>query len=482
MSDMKLLLEDSSFFRKCYICCLFLCNISFLQIFSYIALPFIFIWGALLMLKNEMRYRGFYNIKYGIWIITFILSTVLTSVYYLFDNFLFNILMIFHVAICFFIFYGLHNERNKNHKAELFSICKAIIYLTLVCGITGIVLLLCGVSFEFLWIKFIIYENRFTGVYINPNLLGFISVVSVFCCHIVSKEKFIQASGYKKLKTPLVAACIIINLISLFLCDSNSSLVFFVCYVLFSAFYKSISFEKYCFNKKTILKSIFITVSSVIIITSVFATRYFCQSGFSFLMVKAAEVTQDMTHQSVFDLDISQNLTTFTHENKNFDSGRIKLIKNSANLFLKYPILGVGRGNIIEYSKRYVEDGVLDYNLNFNDIHNGYITILISSGILGFSAFAIFGFKLGKNIIMTLLQKRETFKNTEVPCEASFLCAYLVFACFEKALLYDISIMVMLFWLILGHISCILRDQENEETALQAEQLLYQQQQCRERI
>lgn len=36
----------------------------------------------------------------------------------------------------------------------------------------------------------------------------------------------------------------------------------------------------------------------------------------------------------------------------------------------------------------------------------------------------------------------------------AFLSAYLFYALFEKALLYDISFMVMWFWLIMGYTSC----------------------------
>jgi hypothetical protein len=32
--------------------------------------------------------------------------------------------------------------------------------------------------------------------------------------------------------------------------------------------------------------------------------------------------------------------------------------------------------------------------------------------------------------------------------------SYLVFACFEKAVLYDISFMVIIFWFVLGQIMC----------------------------
>ncbi|HRN38943.1 MAG TPA: hypothetical protein PLJ36_00835, partial [Ruminococcus bromii] len=49
---------------------------------------------------------------------------------------------------------------------------------------------------------------------------------------------------------------------------------------------------------------------------------------------------------------------------------------------------------------------------------------------------------------------KKTYRDDVYPCLFAFLFAYLIFACFEKALLYDISFMVVWFWLIMGYMSC----------------------------
>lgn len=95
--------------------------------------------------------------------------------------------MLLHVVMCFFLFYGMHTEPEFDYRIELYHIAKFIMYATTVMNIIGITCLMFGFKFEWYWIKFTVYENRFTGCYVNPNLLGFISVVSIFCCHILSK-------------------------------------------------------------------------------------------------------------------------------------------------------------------------------------------------------------------------------------------------------------------------------------------------------
>ena len=148
-----------------------------------------------------------------------------------------------------------------------------------------------------------------------------------------------------------------------------------------------------------------------------------------------------------------KNDVTFGHENKNIDSGRFKLWKESINLFKISPFIGISNGNIVFYSEVY-SNGVLNYSYHKSDLHNGYLTILVSTGIIGFLLFGIFGFRFAKHSAQHLFLQKKTFRNDVYPCLFAFLFAYLIYAMFEKALLYDISFMVMWFWLMMGYMSC----------------------------
>ena len=140
-------------------------------------------------------------------------------------------------------------------------------------------------------------------------------------------------------------------------------------------------------------------------------------------------------------------------QNKNIDSGRKKLWLESINLFKLSPIIGISNGNIVLYSAEY-SNGALEYSYHKSDLHNGFLTILVSTGIIGFVLFGIFGFRFAKHSAQHLFLQKKTYRDDVYPCLFAFLFAYLIFACFEKALLYDISFMVVWFWLIMGYMSC----------------------------
>lgn len=477
MSEIKAMLKDTSFYRISYIVCLFFCNISFLQVMSYLALGFMFIWGVVLVFYNEKKFRTFYHLRFGVWIAAFIFCAGITSIYHILDNFLLNILMLFHVAICFFIFYGMHTDKYSNNstssltpRAELYSICRFVVYASTICAILGLIFMMCGVSFEVLWIKFIIYENRFTGIYSNPNLLGFTAVSSLFCCHLLTKNKFIEQSGQNRVSTIWLVACVVTNMISLLLCDSNASLVLGIGYGFFFVVYKFFVKEDKLSRKQAVQKSLAVVLAGVIIVFSSLIVRDFCQAGFSVLMVQTNQTQSSTISKDDID-DITSNIITFNHVNENLDSGRFKLIKNWAELFSLHPLLGIGKGNLIEYSQRYLSNGVLNYGLNYSDLHNGYLTLLVCSGLLGFTLFSIFGLRFAKHTIAIVFKNRHKMTDDTYPCEICFLLAYLIYACFEKTLLYDLSYMVMFFWLILGSVSCMLTKYETDETP----QMIYMQ-------
>lgn len=463
MERIKAVLTDNSIFRRCYIICLFLCNVSFVQIVTYVGLVLLFIWAIFLLIYNEIKKHTFQKTRYGAWLLAYLVFTIVTAFIHINDNFFYNIVIELHIAICFFLFYSVHTEKHLNFRRELYSICRFVVYATTVIGVVGLAFLMAGISFELWWVKFIVYENRFTGLYTNPNILGFTSVVAVFCCHMLCKKDFVTLSGKDRVSRIWLAFCLAINAVSLFLCDSNAALVLMVCYCIFFVLYKMFGAERTFSKKQIVTKIIACALAGAFIVGMVFCVRFVCQSGMSEIMERADIITEtvndDDNEQQMF---AATSRITFTHENKNLDSGRLKLLRQAASLFSDFPLFGIGKGNIYNYGEEKFDNGIAFSDLYgkelaqfVTDFHNGYAMILVCSGIVGFVIFSIFGLRFAKHISIYVF-KDENLKESILPCMYSFLCAYLVYAFFEKALLYDVSFTVLFFWLIMGYVSCFL--------------------------
>lgn len=462
MIAVKEKLKDSSLFRKLYIVDLFFCNIAFLQIPAYVLLVFLFIWGVGLVIYNQRVNNTFFKLRFGLWVGAFLIFSLLSIIINFSATILYSLIMLLHILVCFFVFYGMHTESDFDFRSELYSIARFIVYVTTVANIIGIICLMFGITFEWYWIKFTIYENRFTGVYVNPNLLGFVSVVSIVCCHMLYKEKLMKSVNQPRVSKIWIFTCVATNLFSLILCDSNASLVLALAYAIVYIIYIFFADKTGLSASKIIFKIIALAVVGAFLISSALMLRTICQTGFSVVLSKTNSIISVIMGDDDITSGISstENNTTeekkdvtFGHENKNIDSGRFKLWKESINLFKISPIIGISNGNIVFYSEEY-SNGVLNYSYHKSDLHNGYLTILVSTGVIGFLLFGIFGFRFAKHSAQHLFLQKKTFRNDVYPCLFAFLFAYLIYAMFEKALLYDISFMVMWFWLMMGYMSC----------------------------
>lgn len=470
MSKLKKTLLDTSLFRRSYIICLFCGNISFVLIPAYVVLIFLFLWGLFLLVYNEVKHHTVLKTRYGAWLLGFVVTSLVTVTIHLADSVLYNVynlIMVLHVAMCFFIFYSVHTEKHLNFRRELYSVCKFIVYTTTVLGIAGLVFLMAEISFEVLWQKFIVFDNRFDGMFINPNQTGFIAVVGIFCSHMLLKKDFIAISGRERVSRIWIGSCVAVNAISLLLCDSNGAMVLMIGYAVFFVIYKMFGSESRFTLRQIVTKSAACLLAGVVIIASLFFVRNITQAGFVQIMKSANPV---VISDGITEMIVEEEaIVTFEHENKNLDSGRFKLWEQAAKMFLEHPILGIGKGNIYEYGNRMFEDGIRfskSYGILapiLTDFHNGYITILICSGVVGLVLFCIFGLRFFKHITMHVFRD-DSLKESVLPCMYSFLCAYAIYSFIEVGLLFNVNFMVLFFWLILGYTSCFLVKYEPDRT------------------
>ena len=115
-------LKDTSLFRTLYIIDLFFCNVSFLQIPAYIFRVPLFLWGVRLVILNQRRYNTFFKLRFGLWIGAFLVVSLVTILFNYSITLFYSLLMLLHVLICFFVFYGAHTEPDFDLRKELYFI------------------------------------------------------------------------------------------------------------------------------------------------------------------------------------------------------------------------------------------------------------------------------------------------------------------------------------------------------------------------
>ena len=452
LKGLKSFFLNPSKFRITYLLTLFFTNVVLLRSVAVIAQYVLMLWAAVIIYFYYIRNGRILKIKYKHYLILYLISITLTALLNVTSNFLLNMLMAVHIGICFFVFYGMHTERNKKRiYREIYILAVSVIMITFLLNLAAFPFACLSIHFKWMDYLFIIYENRFTGFFINPNLLGFFSVISIAFTHFLTKPSFIKRAYARQPKTWVLYLISGFNLICMFLSDSNASFVFLICYIVAYTFFRIFkspaepSFRRITKKAAKFLSCILITV--LVMLLARMATGYTVSQLASLTQVKLpSSVTQPLPSDAVPSID--GETVSFKHENSNIDSGRRRLLTESVALIKNYPLFGIGKANLVPYSERYIEGG-----LHFSDLHNGYLTIIVCSGLIGFIIFIGFAINLARHMIKSLFMEEKNMRRTIFPCLFSFIFAYCVYSCFEKTLLYEISFMVVIFWAILGYAS-----------------------------
>lgn len=449
---------NTSIFRICYVICLFLNSFMFFLPIGSVIVALLMLWSIFIIYFYYIKNRRFFNILYSRWLYAFLLSCLITSVIHIQDNFLINLYYTYQNAVCFFLFYGLHTEKNKKRvKKEMYTIFTFIVAATTVAAAASIPLIfftngfdvemltVTENGFEYIMQHFLVYENRFTGFFTNPNLLAFTSVAAIVSAHILTKKDFVKSAGKKPLKVSLLIVSMLINFLALFLSDSNSSLVLIICYAVGIIIYKFFAGCKELTIKQLLIKSGAVLLSVLIILPVTLTFRSISKTAISAIISSKVDKAED---GSIPPSRVEDEIVSFTHENSNLDSGRIRLLTQSAAIISQYPIFGIGKANVVDYGQRYVEGG-----LKYNDFHNGYLTIVVCSGFLGFILFMGFAVHILRHSVLSLFMEKKTLKNSAFPCVFAFVFSYAVYAVFEKTILNEQTFMVVFFWLFMGYLS-----------------------------
>ncbi len=427
----------------------------YLPSLNFIVWVFMFLWSVYLFFKKLIKPKYIARIRYRKIIYTFLISGLITVIIHYSSNLFMNLFMLYWTALCFFAAYGLHSEQSfTKSKREMIYILRFIMLATSAFMLVGLGFLVIFPKGIKLWgYNFSIYENRFVGIMTNANVLAFYACIAVLCCHILWRIDKLQGTLVPAKKFVYIS-CGVINIISVFLSDSNAALMFMITYICFLAFYRLFKNQK----KGKILEFVLRFISLIVICTITAAILLFIRTSVQScvsLMLTSGESKTQITNSITTNNgsvqikdDVKPDLpTTFEHQNTNIDSGRFTIWKQAAGLFEKFPIMGIGQANIVSYGERYLG------GLKYSDFHNGLLTILISFGLVGFNIFIIFAITVAKAMLKAIfLGKNKCRKDGDIlVLIVAFCAAYCVYSMFEVVLLMRVEYRVFIFWIMIGY-------------------------------
>lgn len=450
-AKIKRTIFDTSLFRLCYLSVYFLYMITRLtnNIYMRGAVVILTVWGAVVSVHSIIRNKSHFRIVYGFWLFGFLLSFLLTILLHISSDMYalgFNIFLLLQTFICFVLFYGMHAERSFLYRFELYLTVRFYVYISTIAAVIGLVLLLTGATEVF-------YNGSFTGVYLNPNFQGFVAAIAVIFCHMLTKPDFMNRSGQKRVSRIWIAACAILNLVVLILSDSNASILFLGAYGAITVFMHLLSLVNELTPIKIIARLIAIIAVGVFLLYILMFVRAVFRLG-------VAAATSPDGELSRADISKITGGSFFSFVSDSGLNSRLSLWDAGLKIFAQNPVFGVGKGDLyrliveVSGSRSYF---TTDYftNILIADMHNGYFSVLVTTGAVGFIFFMAFLIRfVCKMTIPVWYVHRSIMKYSAYPCLLALLGAYLMYSLVERTFLFTDSFFIIIFWLILGYISC----------------------------
>lgn len=452
LQKLQMVLFDESLFRCCYLASFFFYMVSYLSGPAIVLIGITSAWGVLIGVRSIIYNKAYSKIYHGFWLGAFVLSFTLTLIFNISADFIavaYNFILIVHTFICFVVFYGMHIHRGTMYRWEMYLFTRFFIYAATVSAFIGLTFLLLGVQFVF-------YQNTFTGVFFNPNYQGYVSALALIFCHFMTKPDFLVQARQKRVSRIWITACALLNLIALVLSNSNGSLLLLGIYVGFMVLFRLLALSEKLTPRKIIVRVAALAMVGFLLICLLMSLR----AAFRIVVASLSSAEGEITKAEISSLTKGSFFNIFTDSGL---SSRLDLWGAGLKAFLNNPVFGVGKGDLFNYiydtigMKSYFTDDYLT-NVFVADMHNGYISILVSAGIVGVGLFFIFFFKFCKMTLPVWYVQRRIMTYSVYPCMISFVAAYLIYALIERTILFDFTFIVTSFWAMLGYMSCYATD------------------------
>ncbi|MBO6126569.1 MAG: O-antigen ligase family protein [Clostridia bacterium] len=446
----KNIFYDISLFRIFYVISLLfeIIAISPIEIFAGYLNGIIFIWGIFICLHIMFKESYKFNIKNKNIAFLFIILGVFTSCFNFSSNILMNLIINFNNLMCIFLFLGMSkNTSQEKADAEVNFLFKFIIYFSFFVSIFSIYILFAHKHINFMGHDLGISQNRFFGITTNPNQLAFLSVISIFSCDFLQDKYF---KNKFKINKFFLRICMALNIITLFLTDSNAAFIFITIYLSIKLFYENFSSYDKFKNIKFLREIIFVSMLIIFLVSGSFLLRMGCQKLVT-QIINSQKINENLPEeQKTLKLDDFKEPLKIGRGNHELSSGRILLFKQGIKLSKIHPIVGIGRENLYYYSRIYL-DGGLAFPYNHADLHNIYLTIIVSYGWLGFALFMILILSYIYKIAHVIFIKMHSMNSKLISKLFAIIIAYFVYASFEVGILSGIAFADILIWLYLGY-------------------------------
>lgn len=349
-----------------------------LSVFSY----FVAVLGAAVLVFRLVHFKRYTHTR-GIFILilfcgSYCLSALLTRAYGLSEN----IQAMVWIVIQFFIVYTYDNALpiEKDKKEISLLGCFFVVYTFVMAAIAVVMLLVDYNNFRevggtavisgFLW-------NRLWGIYTDPNYGAVFAIVSIVmsCAFMKGAQKGIKAF--------LIVNCIL-EVIYISFSDSRTGMVALLVTIAAAVYLLTLRAKKLEGKKTVVRGTISVVLALVMALCSIGVLKAVQSSGNA---VKELQYAHKVENGEIIDSDLPDSFIGRTDSDMNDDvsNRRFAIWQSGLEIFKTSPMFGITFRNYVPYAEENLPDTYIVNNDagKFASMHNSFVDVLVSQGILG---------------------------------------------------------------------------------------------------
>lgn len=457
-------------------------------------LKLVLLYGVLICLWQLMQKR--FPLKTlksppAVFLVLFVVSNLVTVALLRGAGMYESISQLCYMAVFFSLFVILNFQREDDELKKEFVILSYVFTgITYLYSLFGFYSYLCGMYILYQmppsteYYRFGVSENRLWGLY-NPNMGATLNSISILLSLFII-VRCVKGRKGKENRARYTVGLIfgILNIVLQYFClvltDSRTGnyalvivLAIILAYVVYARFTNKgkslaqrilVTFIALCVGA-----ALFIVLGMVVekglsylpsICRTVFGDDFMWKKTgwecYQLVMGSSNSVEINFDFTKLFSanvLEVAQGDLERKNTTLSFLSGREYLWEAALKVFKDYPIFGITYGNIQDFVIPMLGncEGVnLVDQIKAGGLHNGYITVLLSSGFVGFALFLI-------TIVYFLVKSLKRILDTKVINDYQFaaltVCVFLLITeMFEAQLLYRPGIPNVVFWIFAGYL------------------------------
>lgn len=434
------------------------------------------VWGSIIIVYEILIKRSFFKMRYSYLLILGIVSfmiTVLLNRAYFFVPSIYNLV---YLMITLIVIYPVDfSQDSETRKKKIIQFNNVFIVIILIATFISIVQFVLLISYRVptgtpgIVARQGFIENRLFGVYTSPNvgaMFGYTSIIlSIFSGLLNNLTKKIQL---------LYIINFAVQVIYIILSSSRGAQLVIISFLfLFLVFLFQSSFRKAVTERTSINIRWLIAIALIFLVFFTIGNTYAKNLLAKIPVAIENKIEIKKTDQVEDNLDRPDKVVVqHSDGNSEFSAGRFSIWKAAVKATEPTLFFGHGETDFFGNSDGTVLDKVQLNSMDINELrrahgnmHNGYIQVIVSSGIIGFICFYIFYMcNIFKLIKLFFIKKSQSVEIDYALLGIVLIFLLSIFAneLVESHLLFNKrDVISIVFWYYLGNISFMYLKKEN---------------------